>query len=169
MPLGTGSSETACTANTLTWTLGSAFGSPSSTQGYVIPRIVLRDNGIELGDLAESIFTGSHRNCANAVISGNADACGMQDTMGRELERRGLVRIVNTSRFYPSSGVVASASLPMDMQESIRKALIAFRPTDDHRVGLYQWEKTEMPNGFITASKTDYESLRASMAALGLL
>jgi ABC-type phosphate/phosphonate transport system substrate-binding protein len=89
-----------------------AFGSTTSTQGYLIPRIILSEHGIELEDLTGHEFFGSHHDCANAVISHFADACGMQDTMGRELEKQGMVRIIHTSRYYPSSGIAANKGRP---------------------------------------------------------
>ncbi len=82
-----------------------AFGSENSTQGNLIPRIILAQHGIRLQDLAAYAWTGSHRNCANAVLSGAYDAGGMQDTLGRELARKGLIRIFYTSRYILPAGL----------------------------------------------------------------
>jgi len=60
-----------------------AFGSLTSTQGHLIPRIILLQHGLALDDLAAYAYTGSHRNCANEVTAGRFDAGGMQDTLGR--------------------------------------------------------------------------------------
>ena len=46
-----------------------AFGNKSSTQGHLIPRIMLSKVGISLEDLASYVYTGSHQNCAEAVVS----------------------------------------------------------------------------------------------------
>ncbi|HID61375.1 MAG TPA: phosphate/phosphite/phosphonate ABC transporter substrate-binding protein, partial [Anaerolineae bacterium] len=57
-----------------------AFGSRTSTQGHLIPRLMLAEAGIELADLKAFEYIGSHADCANAVISGRYEAGGMQDT-----------------------------------------------------------------------------------------
>lgn len=146
-----------------------AFGSQSSTQGYLIPRIDLQTQGIGLGDLKEFQFTGSHRNCADAVISGRVDVCGMQDTMGEDLQDQGLLRIVHWSDYYPSSGISASPDVSPEVIHKVQQALIDFEPQGRHSAMLYDWDKTEMPNGFKKAARNDYDVLREWMKRFGLL
>ncbi|MHA1598968.1 MAG: phosphate/phosphite/phosphonate ABC transporter substrate-binding protein [Alphaproteobacteria bacterium] len=146
-----------------------AFGGKTSTQGHVIPRIILDNAGVRLADLADYTYTGSHKNCANAVISAQADACGLQDTLGRDLAAKGMLRILHVSKPYPSSGIAASAALPIDVRNAIADALIGFQPIGSDAQGLYDWNKTEMPHGFTKADKYDYVEMKASMNALGLL
>ncbi len=146
-----------------------AFGSRTSTQGHLIPRIILAQHGIRLEDLAAYGWTGSHRNCADAVIAGKFDAGGIQDTLGRELAREGIVKILYTSRYYPSSGIAANKNVPADIIEKVKKALINFDPKGRHAKGLYEWDKTEMPNGFQEAHDADYAELREWSKKLGLL
>lgn len=146
-----------------------AFGHVDSTQGHLIPRIVLLDHGIKLEDLGRYRYLGSHRECANGVISKRFDACGMQDTMGRQLEASGLLRIMYTSADFPSSGIAASPSVAPEIVDEVRGALIRFDPKGRHAEGLHNWDRTEMPNGFTTASSEDYRPLRDWMIDLGLL
>lgn len=146
-----------------------AFGSESSTQGHIIPRGVLLDHGITLDSLAAYEYTGSHQECANAVMTGKYDACGMQDTMARALAEQDRVKILFESRDYPSSGVAATKDMPEDMRNNIRRALLAFDPMGAHAAGLYNWGQTEMPNGFTPASDADYAVFRQQMTDMGLL
>jgi phosphonate transport system substrate-binding protein len=146
-----------------------AFGSVNSTQGHLIPRIVLTECGVLLDELAAYGYTGSHRNCANAVISGEFDACGMQDTMARELAEAGLVRIIHTSEYYPSSGIAASTGVPGEVLDRVRQALLDFEPQGRDADGLYHWERTEMPNGFAEAREGDYAELRDWAVEFGFL
>jgi phosphonate transport system substrate-binding protein len=146
-----------------------AFGSIDSTQGHIIPRIALLEEGIALEDLAGYEFTGSHQSCANAVLSGRFDACGLQDTMGQALAEAGQVRIVYTSPEYPSSGVAASRDVPAEVLDRLRQALLDFDPGGRHRDGLYNWGRTEMPNGFALAQEGDYRELRDAMRQLDML
>lgn len=146
-----------------------AFGSRDSTQGHLIPRILLGKVGIVLPDLASYDYTGSHSNCATAVISGKADACGMQDTMAKDLAKQGLLRILTESPYYPSSGIAANAAVPTEVTEKVKAALLAFEPEGAHKAGLYNWHKTEMSKGFTAASRADYADLRHWMIEFGML
>lgn len=146
-----------------------AFGSRTSTQGYLIPLIVLSEHGMTPGDFAHYDFTGSHRNCARAVLRGDHDAGAMQDTLANEYASEGLLRIVHMSRFYPSSGVAANGKLPKDVLARVRQAFLDFRPKGEHGRGLYHWDKTEMPNGFVEAKDSDYDELRKYALRFGLL
>lgn len=146
-----------------------AFGDRTSTQGHLIPRIILSKHNIELSDLAKYHYTGSHRNCANAVISGKFDACAMQDTMAKTLAMEGKLKILHASKFYPSSGIAANATLPEDVIKRVKKALLDFEPNGKHRTGLYHWDQTEMPNGFIEARLEDYDELNHWSIELGFL
>lgn len=47
-----------------------AFGAPNSTQGHLIPRLMLQQAGLRLEDFSAYIYTGSHAVTANAVTSG---------------------------------------------------------------------------------------------------
>lgn len=146
-----------------------AFGGRDSTQGHLIPRIVLGENGLGLADMAAYDYTGSHSKCANAVISGKYEACGMQDTMAKDLAQKGLVRILRVSAYYPSSGIAASATLPAEVLEKVRAALLAFEPEGQHQSMLYNWHKTEMPKGFVAARHGDYDKLRDWMIEFNML
>jgi phosphonate transport system substrate-binding protein len=123
--------------------------------------------GLTLNDLKSHEYTGSHRNCANAVLAGRVDACGMQDTMGMELAKEGLVRVIYTSKEYPSSGIVVNRKVPALVAAKVKEALFNFDPTGRHAAGLYHWDKTEMPKGFTAASDADYEELRDWTRKLG--
>ena len=136
-----------------------AFGSSTSTQGHLIPRIVLQEHGLTLDDLAGYEFTGTHRNCANAVITGHCDAGGMQDTMAKIMERDGSPRILYLSKYYPSSGIAANNNVPSETIKKVKKALIDFQPDGRDDAGMYNWDRTEMPNGFIEAFEEDYTEI----------
>lgn len=146
-----------------------AFGSEDSTQGHLIPRILLGEAGIGLQDLAGYEYTGSHSNCANAVISGKQQACGMQDTMARDLAAKGLLAILTESPYFPSSGIAANADVPAEVRDKVKAAMLAFEPEGRHKAGLYNWSKTEMPKGFAAANADDYNKLRHWMIEFGML
>ena len=89
--------------------------------------------------------------------------------MGRELAKEGLVRILHTSPYYPSSGNVANCDVPNEVLVKIKQALIDFQPKGRDAAGLYHWAKTEMPNGFVEAKDKDYEELRKWAVKFGYI
>ena len=145
-----------------------AFGSRASTQGHLIPRIIFHKQGIGLADLKTYKFTGSHINCLNSVLLNESDVCGMQDVMAGEFARQGKVKILHRSNWYPSSGIVANSKVPDEVCRSVKAALLAFQPTGRDAKGLYNWNKTEMANGFVEAKDQDYAGLRQWMKSLAL-
>ncbi|MHB1653872.1 MAG: phosphate/phosphite/phosphonate ABC transporter substrate-binding protein [Desulfitobacteriaceae bacterium] len=146
-----------------------AFGADTSTQGHLIPLILLKRAGINLTDLAGYTFTGSHFETANAVMSGRYAAGGIQDTLGRELANKGLVRIIAQSEEFPSSTISVSPALPQDVVEKIQQALLEFQPLGKDKELLYHWEQTEMPRGFVSTDDNAFAEVRVWAQKLGLL
>ena len=146
-----------------------AFGSPTSTQGHLIPRIMLHQARVPLAELASFEFAGSHVESADAVLSGRCDAAAVQDTLARSLETRGLVRIIAMSDAYPSSGIVVGSGVDASVRSTVRAALLEFDPEGRDAAGLYHWDRSEMPGGFAAAEDRDYENLRSWAFRLGVL
>ncbi|MCA2000319.1 MAG: PhnD/SsuA/transferrin family substrate-binding protein [Chloroflexi bacterium] len=146
-----------------------AFGAVNSTQEHLIPRLMLQQAGVRLEDFSTYTYTGSHAATANAVTSGRVDAGALQDTMAQELTRRGLVRILAFSEPYPSSGLIAAPHVPRQFVEVVRDALLRLNPAGADSAALYDWQRTEMPLGFVAANDDEYEALRQIAAAIGLL
>lgn len=136
-----------------------AFGSRSSTQGHLIPRIVLFKHDISLSDLAGYHFTGSHQNCADAVAAKQVDACGMQDTLAERLSKQGVIRILHRSEYFPSSGIAANRDVSEEVISKVKVALLKFNPKGKDAKGLYAWDRTEMPRGFTYSEELDYHNL----------
>ena len=136
------------------------FGSFYSTQGHLIPRKMLKDNNITLSDLEDFTYAGSHLNCAKSVIAGECCAGAMQDTLAFSLENEGLIRIIAFSDYYPSSGISANKDVDPALVEAVKKALLDIDPKGEHAYMLTDWDKTEMPNGFVEAHDEDYAQLR---------
>ena len=80
--------------------------------------------------------------------------------MAEELAQKGLVRILYKSKYYPSSGIVANRGVPEVVLAKVKQALLDFQPKRRDAPGLYNWAKTEMPNGFVETKDKDYEELR---------
>lgn len=146
-----------------------AFGAINSTQGHLIPRLMLQQAGLALEDFRTYTYSGSHAATANAVTSHRVDAGALQDTLALELAQRGLVRILALSEPYPSSGIVVAPDVPELMIEAVLKSHLQLDPTGADAPELYQWWRTEMPLGFVRASDNEYQELRQIAEAIGLL
>lgn len=137
-----------------------AFGSKLSTQGHLIPRYMLEQEGVLLADLSKYFYTGSHWNCAIAVINGEAAAGGIQDTLAFNLEEEGNIKILALSDYYPRSGIAVNKDVPEQTAEKVKKALLQFEPLGKHKEVVINWSKTEMPGGFTEVFPQDYDILR---------
>ncbi|KTE92474.1 phosphate/phosphite/phosphonate ABC transporter substrate-binding protein [Desulfitobacterium hafniense] len=146
-----------------------AFGDPASTQGHLIPRIMLSQNGIEISSFKYYQNFASHSEVANEVMSGRFEAGGMQDTLAKSLEAAGLLKIVAVSEEYPSSGIAFAKGVSRDIIYKITQALVKFNPEGEDKIGLYHWERSEMPHGFTHANDEDYNALRNWADKFGLL
>ncbi|ACL19261.1 phosphonate ABC transporter, periplasmic phosphonate-binding protein [Desulfitobacterium hafniense DCB-2] len=146
-----------------------AFGDLASTQGHLIPRIMLSQKGIEIISLKYYQNFASHSEVANAVMSGRFEAGGMQDTLAKSLEDAGLLKIIAVSEEYPSSGIAFAKGVDKDVIDKITQALVKFDPEGEDKAGLYHWERSEMPHGFTYANNEDYNVLRNWADKFGLL
>jgi phosphonate transport system substrate-binding protein len=146
-----------------------AFGDKSSTQGHLIPRIILSQQGLRLSDLTAYIYTGSHQHCAEVVLSGEYDVCGMQDTLAETMEKQGLLRILYRSPYFPGSGIVANDQVSTEVIKVVKQALLDFQPLGKDKDKLYHWDKTEMPLGFSPAKLDRYTNLKQWAIQLGFL
>ncbi len=124
-----------------------AFGSFYSTQGHLIPRIMLEEAGIKIRDFKRYAYLGSHQACAQAVISGLFDAGGMQDTLAYKLESKGLIRIIAVSKPYPRSMIAANKNVDPELLGKVKLALIELDPLGKD-ANLLDWSKTEFSGGF---------------------
>ena len=126
-----------------------AFGDRFSTQGHVIPRNMLEKKGVTLKDLRGYVFTGSHANTAKAVLNGEYEAGAIQDVLADRLSREGRIKILAVSKPYPSSLICAAKGVDPVTLAAVKKALLAMDPKGIHQNLLVDWDRTEMPSGFV--------------------
>lgn len=146
-----------------------AFGAKMSTQGHLIPRKMLEDEGITLNDLGRYIYTGSSLDTVKSVLNGECDAGSIQDTLARKLETEGKIKILKTSEPYPGVLVAYNKSLDGKTVDAVRAALLSFEPMGKHKNILTDWDKTEMPMGFTKINNLQLEEVKALAIRYGLL
>jgi phosphonate transport system substrate-binding protein len=138
-----------------------AFGSKMSTQGHLIPRKMLEDEGVLIEDFTRVLYTGSHINAVKAVLNGECHAGGIQDTLATRLAAEGKIRIVTISPPYPSSVIAYNSAVDSRIVESVKAALLAFEPAGRDQGLLIDWDKTEMPLGFTSIDELELDRVKA--------
>jgi phosphonate transport system substrate-binding protein len=146
-----------------------AFGAKMSTQGHLIPRKMLEDEGITLNDLSRYVYTGSNLDTVKSVLNGECDAGSIQDALARKLETEGKIKILKISEPYPGVLIAYNSSLDSRTVETVRAALLAFEPMGNHKNILNNWDKTEMPMGFTKINELELEKVKALAIRYGLL
>jgi len=144
-----------------------AFGSPFSTQGYLLPRAMLEQAGMGLAELRESAHLGSHTSVAREVLLGKYDAGAVSDIKAREYEELGL-RVIATSDPVPSSPIVAARGADTKMVEAVRRALQGVDALGKHRTLVRPWDQ-ELAYGLMETKDADYEGLRELVRRYGLI
>ncbi|RJQ14679.1 MAG: phosphate/phosphite/phosphonate ABC transporter substrate-binding protein [Nitrospiraceae bacterium] len=146
-----------------------AFGSRMSTQGHIIPRKMLEDEGVTLRDMGKHIYTGSHLDTLKEVLNGECDAGGIQDTLAERMASEGKIRILKTSGPYPGSLIAYSSAVDVKTVEAVKAALLALEPMGKHKGILFDWDKTEMPLGFMEVDQPELDKVKTLARNYGLL
>ena len=146
-----------------------AFGARMSTQGHLLPRKMLEDEGITLDGLASYIYSGSHINTVKTVLNGGCDAGGLQDTLANRLAAEGTIRIIKVSEPYPSSVIAYNSAVDSETVEAVKAALLAFEPAGRHKGLLHEWDKTEMPLGFSRMNELELNKVKALAGKYGIV
>lgn len=150
-----------------------ALGDVASTSGSLYPRSMIVDAGATCSlrqldscpPLRQVVFTGGHDAAAQAVLSGSADAAGMELRILRRLERDGAVpegalRVIAQE---PVEGYpwVARAALGQPVHDAIRNVFLEI--TDPELLDLLRAQS------YVAVDASAYADMRERAAAFGLL
>ncbi len=144
---------------------------PSSTSGYIIPRIMLAANGINPDEaFAEQIEAGSHNNVIIQVYNGECDAgatfvdarSAVEEEFPDVNER---VEVLATTTDIPNDSVAFIADFPEDMRQQIVDALLDIASTEEGQEALNTLYSIE---GLQEADDSFYDPFRADLSAAGI-
>lgn len=139
-----------------------ALVDPASTSGNFAPRLALHKNGIDPDkDFKSLYYSGTHQASLIAVKEGKVNAAAIADevydlAMSRGQLKKEDVRIVFASDPIPGSPFVVRTNLPQDLQDKLRKGLMA--------IGNVQFGKLGVVKAMDPATDKDYDSVRELMA-----
>jgi phosphonate transport system substrate-binding protein len=139
-----------------------ALVDPASTSGNFVPRLALHKNGLNPEkDFKSLYYSGIHQASLIAVKEGKVNAAGIADevydlAMSRGQLKKEDVRIVFESDPIPGSPFVVRTNLPKDLQDKLRKGLMA--------LGNVQFGKLGVVKAMDPATDKDYDTVRELIA-----
>lgn len=134
------------------------FTDPQSTSGYLYPRLLLQQNGIDPEtDFSRTFLLKKHDKVLKAVLKGSIDAGACYDDVFREMDRKhpGMLRIIAKTPEIPFDAYAAGAHVPEHIILALRKALGSFTGPPA--------EKPEMlgsPYSFVVRNDAFYDVVR---------
>ncbi len=136
-----------------------AFGSPLSTSSHLMPRLMLREAGLEPGRDFVCRYFGHHDRAARAVVLGDVEACGVRDIVGARFARRGL-KILARSEPIPNFPLVVPEGSSKELRKTLLEALVDAPKNDPAlRERMRKWDE-EISTGFALALDADYDPVR---------
>lgn len=105
-----------------------AFGDRESTLTHIVPLYMLMDAGVQLSDLKQYSFVGTHDNVALNVVRGSSDAAGLQPDVAAKYKDHGL-EVIARSADLPEHVFVATKSLDAATMAKIQSALLVMDST----------------------------------------
>lgn len=140
-----------------------AFGDKASTMGHLVPRYLLLKHGVAISDLAGHAFLTNHENVCLGVLAGDFDAAAVKEDVFIEYEHKGLKAIA----FSPAINdhvFVASAKLPRETVQALRKALISLKDRAEGKQILSTIQKNL--GALVPGKDSEYNNLREILQAL---
>ena len=139
-----------------------------STSGYVIPRIMLKANGVDPdADFASTTESGSHNNVVAAVYNGDCDAGATYSDARSSVEEdypdvKEVVTVLATTTDIPNDNVAFIKDFPADVRDQITQALLDIAATEEGQTAL---ETVYSIAGLEAADDSFYDGFRADLSA----
>ncbi|KFL29976.1 hypothetical protein JP75_17915 [Devosia riboflavina] len=147
-----------------------AFADPNSASGYAVPSYYLSTELKTSADdyFGEVAFSGGHEQSVMALVNGTFEAVATHwrnETAGniQTMEKKGLIpagstRIIWKSPVIPNTPVMMLTTLPQELQDAFKTALMAFPEKDPEGFAIYS---NGTSSGYVEAKHEDYLDLVA--------
>ena len=134
------------------------FGDPFSSSSHVVPRAMLADVGLEPGKDFRCVYYAHHESAAQAVLTGEVEACGLRDIVGAKFREKGL-RVIAVSTPIPNFPLVISPRARPDERAMVERALLTLPRTDATvRATIASWDE-ELAGGFAPCTAADFREM----------
>lgn len=144
-----------------------AFGDPHSTSSHIVPRSMLRDEGIDVNDLLYYNYLGHHDDVARAVLNGDFDAGAVMETTAHKFKDLGL-KPVKFSGEIPEFNLCCGADVDAKLVARVKEIFLKLDVANPEHTSILR-SVNESYTGFVEASDEDYQSVRNMMTRLGML
>jgi phosphonate transport system substrate-binding protein len=134
------------------------FGDPLSTSSHLVPRALLQEAGLQAGRDFECRYFGQHEEAAQAVLTGEVEACGVRDVIADIFLRRGLRRLARSGPI-PAYPLVLAPNAPREIRDTLVSVLLGFPGKAQPRREQERWD-LELTGGFTTTVDADYDPIR---------
>jgi phosphonate transport system substrate-binding protein len=144
---------------------------PNSTSGYIIPRIMLKANGIDPDkDFGKTVEAGSHNNVITQVYNGDCDVGASYADARSSIEAdfpdvKEKVVVLATTTDIPNDSVSFIKDMPADMRDQIVNALLEYAGTEEGKEALANLYSIA---GLQKADDTFYDAFRADLSKAGI-
>ncbi len=144
---------------------------PNSTSGYIIPRIMLKANGIDPDrDFARTVEAGSHNNVVVAVYNGQCDAGATYSDARSSVEKdypdvKTKVVVLATTTKIPNDTVSFIKDFPADLREKVVNALLEIAQTEEGKAAL---QTVYSIAGLEKVDDSFYDAFRADLSKAGI-
>ena len=140
-----------------------AFGDPDSTMSYLVPRYMMLDAGIDVRDLADYQFLGSHVNVALAVLAGAFDAGAVKEEVFYAYMPKGLQALAK-SKSYSEHLFVTRADATPEFIELVKAAFLHLTDTVEGQMILQAIKPSA--TALVPVEDADYDNLRSVLDVL---
>ncbi len=144
-----------------------AFVDAHSTTGYIVPRALLLEAGVELKDLSYYDYLGRHDDIAKAVLKGDFDAGGIMEDTAHRFKEQGL-KFLKVSGDIPEFNICVNKSLSKEEIAVLRSALTSLTESMPEGSAVLR-AIGKSYTGFTEARDEDYDSVKSMMSKLGML
>ncbi len=144
---------------------------PNSTSGYIVPRIMLKANGIDPDkDFSKTIEAGSHNNVVTQVYNGDCDAGATYADARSSVEKnlpdvKQKVVVLATTTDIPNDNVSFTKDFPPELRTKIVNALLDISKSDKGKEAL---NKLYSIAGLEKANDSFYDGFRAQLSKAGI-
>jgi|GEM_PF-2137495 len=139
-----------------------ALGSKTSLSSALLPLTTLASRGIPLPALGQLSYTGSNKQCVNALLNNTADVCGVSAAFAKPYIDSHQVRLLDSSAYYPINSVVTNLYTEDDVQQKLLQALQKL-PQTHKQLSL---SGSIIPREFAAINKRQFSMLSETFSGL---
>ena len=144
-----------------------AFGAALSASGHIIPRFMLKEEGVDLGDLGYYNHIEHFDDIANAVLKGDYDAGVVIESVASRFNGKEL-RPLSYSGEIPGFNICCTSSLDSKTLSAVKSAFLTLDGSTAEGASILK-SIDEHCTGFVEANDSDYNGIRMMMSKIGML